>query len=106
MATGSRRKKYVYRRRRQNRFSMFLVLLVVVMILVVVAINRVEIQKKMDANQAKIEQLEEQIADEVARAEEIKEYEKYTHTKAYVEEVAHDKLGLVYEDEILFKESE
>lgn len=105
MATGSRRKKSVYRKRRQNRFSMFLVLLVVVMILVVVAINRGEIRKKMDANQAKIEQLEEQIADEQARAEEIKEYEKYTHTKAYVEEVAHDKLGLVYEDEILFKES-
>lgn len=105
MATGSRRKKSVYRRRRQNRFSMFLVLLVVVMILVVVAINRGEIRKKMDVNQAKIEQLEEQIAEEQARAEEIKEYEKYTHTKAYVEEVAHDKLGLVYEDEILFKES-
>lgn len=104
MAAGSKRRKSVYRKRRQNRLSMFLVTLVVVMILVVVAINRVEISKKMDANQAKIEQLEAQIADEEARAEEIKEYEKYTHTKAYVEEVAHDKLGLVYEDEILFKE--
>lgn len=104
MAAGRKRKKTVYRKRRQNRFSMFLVTLVVVMILVVVAVKRVEIGAKMDTNQAKIEQLNGQIADEEARAEKIKEFEKYTHTKGYVEEVAHDKLGLVYEDEIIFKE--
>lgn len=103
MAAGRKRKKTVYRKRRQNRFSMFLVSLVVVMILVVVAVKRIEISAKMDTNQAKIEQLNAQIADEEARSEEIKEYEKYTHTKGYVEEVAHDKLGLVYEGEIIFK---
>lgn len=104
MATGGGKRRTVYRKRRQNRLSMFMVMLVVVIILVVVAINRVELGKKMDANQAKIDQLNTQIAEEQARAEEIKEYEKYTHTKAYVEEVAHDKLGLVYEGEIIFKE--
>ncbi|MED9904536.1 MAG: septum formation initiator family protein [Lachnospiraceae bacterium] len=104
MAAGRKKRKTVYRKRRQNRFSMFLVTLVVVMILVVVAIKRVEIGAKMEENQAKIEQLNGQIADEEARAEEIQEYEKYTHTKGYVEEVAHDKLGLVYEGEIIFKE--
>ncbi|MCI9333955.1 MAG: hypothetical protein HFI98_04245 [Lachnospiraceae bacterium] len=40
---------------------------------------------------------------EQKRAQEIDEFEKYTHTKKYVEEVARDKLGLVYEGEILFK---
>lgn len=103
MAAGRRKRKAVYRRRRQNRFSMFLVTLVVVMILVVVAVKRVELGNKMDAYQAKIEQLNEQIAAEEARAEEIAEFEKYTHTKAYVEEVAHSKLGLVYEGEIIFR---
>ena len=83
---------------------MFLVSLVVVMILVVVAFKRVGLNAKLDANQAKIEQLNGQIKDEEARTEEIREYEKYTHTKGYVEEVAHDKLGLVYEGEILFKD--
>lgn len=106
MAAGRKRRKTVYRKRRQNRFSMFLVTLVVVMILVVVAIKRVEIGAKMETNQAKIELLNGQIADEEARSEEIKEYEKYTHTKGYVEEVAHDKLGLVYEGEIIFKEDD
>ena len=84
---------------------MFLVSLVVVMILVMVAIKRVELGAKQETYQARIEQLNEQIEDENARAEEIEEYEKYTHTKAYVEEVAHDKLGLVYEGEIIFRQN-
>lgn len=102
MAAG-RKRRTVYRKRRQNKFSMFLVTLVVVMILVVVAVKRVEIEAKMKVNQAKIEQLNGQIASEEARAEEIKQYEKYTQTKGFVEEIAHDKLGLVYEGEIIFR---
>lgn len=104
MAAGKRKKRAIYRRRHQNKFSMFLVTLVVVMILVVVAIKRVEISAKMETNLAKIEQLNEEIAEEENRSEEIKKYEKYTHTKAFAEEVAHDKLGLVYEGETIFKE--
>ena len=102
---GGKWRKAVYKKRRQNRFSMFLVSLVVVMILVMVAIKRVELGAKQETYQARIEQLNEQIEDENARAEEIEEYEKYTHTKAYVEEVAHDKLGLVYEGEIIFRQN-
>ena len=47
---------------------------------------------------------EELIAAEEERALEIEEFEKYTQTKMYIEEVARDKLGLVYEGEILFKD--
>jgi len=48
--------------------------------------------------------LNAQIEAENTRTEQIEEYRKYTQTKAYVEEVAKDKLGLVYEGEILFQE--
>ena len=43
---------------------------------------------------------------EEKRAEEIEEYGKYTKTKKYAEEIAKEKLGLVNEDEIVFKEEE
>ena len=43
---------------------------------------------------------------EERRAEEIAEFEAYTRTKKYVEDVAKEKLGLVYEDEIIFKSKE
>ena len=78
--------------------------LVVLMIMVVVAVRSVELQRKIAGYDTQIASLSAQIDAETARAEEIEEYRKYTQTKAYVEEVAKDKLGLVYEGEILFKE--
>ena len=100
------RRKTPYRKRHQNRFSMFLVSLVVLMIMVVVAVRSVELQQKIEGYDTQIASLTAQIEAENNRAEEIEEYRKYTQTKAYVEEVAKDKLGLVYEGEILFKEDD
>ena len=74
------------------------------MIMVVVAVRSVELQRKIAGYDTQIASLSAQIDAETARAEEIEEYRKYTQTKAYVEEVAKDKLGLVYEGEILFQE--
>ena len=98
------RKKVAYRKRHQNRFSMFLVTLVVLMIMVVVAVDSVELHSNIDEQTSKEAELLAQKEAEEVRAEEIEEYRKYTQTKRYVEEVAKDKLGLVYEGEILFKE--
>ena len=52
-----------------------------------------------------------QIGDGVARvygmrdaeSGELVEFEKYTKTKAYYEEIAKEKLGMIHEDEIVFK---
>ena len=96
------RRKAAYRKRHQNRFSMFLVTLVVLMIMVVVAARSVELQQKIAGYDTQIASLGAQIEAEQTRADE--EFGKYTQTKAYVEEVAKDKLGLVYEGEILFQE--
>ena len=83
---------------------MFLVSLVVLMIMVVVAVRSVELQRKIDGYDMQIAGLNAQIEPENTRTDQIEEYRKYTQTKAYVEEVAKDKLGLVYEGEILFQE--
>ena len=99
------RSKVAYRRRKpQNRMSMMLVSLVVLILAGVVAVKSAQLQQKKEIYEARQKVLEAQIADEELRAEEIEEYRKYTQTKKYVEEVAKDKLGLVYEDEIVFKE--
>lgn len=96
--------KAAYRKRRQNHFGMFLAYIVVVMLLIVVVFGSVELREKREVYRLKEIALEEQIAQEQERAREIEEFEKYTHTKKYIEEVARDKLGLVYEGEILFKD--
>ena len=46
------------------------------------------------------------IEQESKRTEQLNEFKTYTKTKKYAEEVAKDKLGLVYENEILFQEVE
>lgn len=98
------RSRVAYRKRRQNRFSMFLVSLIVVLIMVIVMIKSMELRSKIESYADREEQLRDLIAEEEQRAQEIEEYGKYTQTKGFVEEVAKDKLGLMYEGEILFKE--
>ena len=38
-----------------------------------------------------------------SRTEELNEYKKYVQTKKFAEEIAKDKFGLIYPDEIIFK---
>ena len=74
------------------------------LLVVVVSVKAVELRQKRAEYESKKAQIEASIEFEEKRAEEIKEYETYTQTKAYVEEVARDRLGLVYEGEILFRD--
>ena len=100
------RKKVAYRKRHQNRFSMFLVTLVVVMVMAVVAVRGVGLQQKIDAKRQELALIEEQIEAEVLRTQEIEEFAKEVQTKGYIENIAREKLGLVYEGEILFKQDD
>lgn len=94
------------RRRSQNRFAMMSISTVVLVLLVVITIKSIELQAKSDYYAAREAVLNKQIAEEQERTEEIAEYKKYIQTKKYVEEVAKDKLGLVYDDEVIFKPEE
>lgn len=94
------------RKKRQNGFSVALVIMVIVMLMIVITFGRIELQKKQEQYTLREQQLQEQIAAEEQRAEEIEEYRKYTQTQKYVEEVAKEKLGLVNENEIIFKSEE
>jgi cell division protein FtsB len=97
-------RKAAYRKKRQNKMGMLLVTMVVLMLLLVVTVKSVELREKRALYMAKEEALMEEIESEQERTEEIAEYEKYTQTKKYVEEVAKEKLGLVYDGEIIFKD--
>lgn len=96
-------RKVRFRKKKQNRFGMVIVSLIVVLFCSVIAYNNRNLQAKQDEYNKKIESLEAQIEKEHERTRELEEYEKYTKTSKYVEEVAKEKLGLVYEDEIVFE---
>ncbi len=92
-----------YRKRRHNRLGMMLVTLCMLLLLAVVGVSSLELKAKQKKYAAEEQVLDQQIAAELARTEELAEYEIYTRTDAFVEEVAKDKLGLVYEGEIIFR---
>ena len=99
-----RRRKVAYRKKYQNRFSMCLVSMVVIVIMIMVQVKNNELQQKIDAKNEELQLLESQIEAEKQRELEIQEYGKEVQTKGYIENSAREKLGLVYEDEILLKQ--
>ncbi|MBQ3029779.1 MAG: septum formation initiator family protein [Agathobacter sp.] len=61
--------------------------------------------KQKDALLIEREQtLEQQLAHEEQRAEELKELDLYTRSMEYIKDMA-NKMGLVFDNEIIFKES-
>lgn len=82
---------------------MRLVTVMVILLIAVVGVNIVRLRIDMDANNKRYEQDLERKKEETKRKSEIDEFEKYTGTLEYVEEVAREKLGMVLGNEIVFK---
>ena len=91
---------------RSKRIGLRVIAFAVLCLLVVASVGKIQLRQKGEAYRQREEELLSAIAEEEARTEEIEEFRKYTETKKYVEEVAKERLGLVYEDEILFKATE
>ena len=93
-----------YKRRRfQNAAGIIWASIVVLILVSGVSIKSIGLMKKADEYQTREEALVLQIEQEEQRSSEIAEFEKYTHTRKYIEDTARDKLGLVYPGEIIFK---
>lgn len=90
--------------REQNRLSMWIAALIVGALILVVLVTCGSLYRRLHSNKERIEELQSEIAKEEQRAEEIEEYKQYTKSREYIEEVAREKLGLVYEGEVIFKE--
>lgn len=76
---------------------------IVAVLCISICVKTRSLNAQVSENEEKIAILNEQIVAEQKRAEELSRQEQYRQTKAYVEEVAHEKLGLVYPDEIFIK---
>lgn len=88
---------------RRNKYTMIGITLVVCMLFGVLLYEGHGLQQRIIANDEKQDQLANQIEKEKQRTKEIGELEAYMQTDEYIESAAQEKLGLVKENEIIFK---
>ena len=90
----------------KNRTGIGIIVFVVLILFAIVSYRRIDLAQERDEAMIKIGRLEEQYQKEQKRSTEIESFKAYTKTKKYIEDMAREKLGLVYEDEILFEPEE
>ncbi len=93
------------RRRKSNNAGAVCIGLIVIAFLVIMSIQIVHLKQKNAAYAERKEALQQQYEQETQRQTELEEYEAYTKTTEYIEDIAKSKLGLAYQNEIIFKES-
>ena len=92
------------RKKNSNNAGTMSIIFIVLVFLVVMSIQIYKLKQKDDILAEREQNLMEQLSEEMQREDELKELDLYTRSMEYIKEMA-NKLGLVYENEIIFKES-
>lgn len=79
---------------------------VLIFLSAVVFIHGMTLKERNETYMAQEAELQAQIEAEQERSEEIDELKEYVGTDEYIEQIAKEKLGLVHENEILFKSAQ
>ena len=103
---GSSKKKKRKKRIGYNSLGMLAIALVAVLLLGVLMRQSKDLQNRLTAYDTKAATLQQDIEDEQARTEEIDKLKKYMQTDEYAEEIAREKLGLVKDNETVFKKEQ
>lgn len=91
-------------RKNDNRAGKFCISMIVLAFVAVMSVQIIRVYQK-DQEYMEIQaELEAQLEDETIRQTELEEYETYTKSQQYIEDIAKSKLGLAYDNEIIFKE--
>ncbi|MCD8347850.1 MAG: septum formation initiator family protein [Lachnospiraceae bacterium] len=89
-----------------NRRGMYAIAAIVMVLLLGLLVQSQSLRAQNVAYAEQIEDLEEQIQDEEVRADKIDELGEYLNSDEYVEKLAREKLGLVYEDDVIYRAAE
>lgn len=87
-----------HKRRSMIYISCFLTIMIAVMLVLSLGLDS---QRK--SLLAESEELANRKRVEMQRSEDIEQFKQNTNTKEFIEETAKEKLGLIYENEIIFK---
>lgn len=90
----------------QNKAAMLVITFVVCILLVVLIVEGQKVNQKIAANAEEIADVQSQIDAENQRTEDIKALQEYMKSDEYIEKEAKEKLGLIKDNEIIFKEKD
>lgn len=91
---------------KSNRLGMYLIAFIVMVLLIGLLVQSQDLADANAKKEARKAELEQQIKDEEVRAEEIEQLAEDINSPDSVEQIAREKLGLVYEDDIIFQPEE
>lgn len=94
------------RRSSKKRGGTLSVAVIVVAFLIVMIFQIVQLKNKETAYAQQTAELNKQLKEETERADEINALADYMQSDQYIEDMAKSKLGLAYDNEIIFKEKE
>lgn len=89
---------------KRNRAAKLAISCIVFFVVAILSVQIVRLYEKNKQYQAMELALEEEKEREEQRSKQLEEYEIYISTQEYIEDAAQSKLGLVYDDAIIFKE--
>ena len=90
-------------RRRKNNKKYTLILSIAIVLAAVAFVRGVQLQAKAAEYEKQVNAMREKLEKEKQRTTDLEEYKTYVQTKEFVEQYAKEKLGLIYEDEIIFE---
>lgn len=99
-------KRYKRPLNRKKRLGSFTVLGVIVLSLAICATlmyKSLELKTQEREYAKQLEELKKEKKEADKKTAELKDFKEYVKTDEYIEEVAREKLGLVYKDEIIFE---
>lgn len=94
------------RRSSKKRGGTLSVAVIVVAFLIVMIFQIVQLKNKETAYAQQTAELNKQLKEETERTDEINALADYMQSDHYIEDMAKSKLGLAYDNEIIFKEKE
>lgn len=101
--TRREREQRLKRQRRSGIAGMLVAFLLVTVIGIALWNGKQSLAAKNVEYESQKAVLQEKIKEQEIRQDELVQYKKYIQTKKFVEEVAKDKFGLLYPDELVFK---
>ncbi len=99
-------KKRPKRSRRSRRNGVFMISAVVLVLCFILTYNSFGMKASLREKNEQIEELQAQVKEQEEIQENLVKESEYIKSDDYIEEIARDKLGLVHDNEIVFKKQD